>query len=132
VADAIRSRLHFDGLWCLEADGVRTAAPSDRVLSMGDRSWKNYEATVRLTIHGFTPSAPGPPTYDVTHFGVAMRWRGYHTDGLQPRRKWYPLGAQGEFLLRQKTCRWRILFDNLTENHRRTQRARRACMLANP
>jgi hypothetical protein len=103
-----------DGSWRLEEDGVRTAQPYyDRVLTMGDTSWTNYEATVRLTVHGFTPSEPGPPTYNVTHFGVAMRWRGHHADGRQPSRKWYPLGAQGEFLLNDNldSCRWRILFD---------------------
>jgi hypothetical protein len=80
---------------------------------MGDTTWKNYETTVKLTLHDFTPSQPGPPTYNVTHMGVAMRWRGHHVDGRQPSRKWYPLGAQGEFLLKDNpdSCRWRILFD---------------------
>jgi hypothetical protein len=103
-----------DGLWHSRPDGVYTAEPYyDRVLCMGDNSWTNYEATLRLTVHSFTPSAPGPPTYDVTHFGVAMRWRGHHADGLQPSRKWFPLGAQGEFLLAADpgACQWRILFD---------------------
>lgn len=103
-----------DGLWHLKEDGVRTAEPYyDRVLNLGDDTWTNYQTTLRLTVHDFTPSTPGPPTYGVTHFGVAMRWRGHHTDGLQPRRQWYPLGAQGEFLLKEgpQACQWRILFD---------------------
>lgn len=103
-----------DGDWRLEEGGVRTAQRYyDRVLSMGDTSWRNYETNLRLTIHDFTPSVPGPPTYNVTHFGVAMRWRGHHADGRQPSRKWFPLGAQGEFLLKDNpdSCRWRILFD---------------------
>ncbi len=103
-----------DGRWRLDPDGVRTAEPFyDRVLTLGDSSWTNYEADVRLTIHDFTPPAGGPPTYNVTHFGVAMRWRGHHDDGLQPRRKWYPLGAQGEFFVRSDpdSSRWRILRD---------------------
>lgn len=103
-----------DGHWQLQADGVRTVQRYyDRVLSMGDTTWQNYETTVRLTVNDFTPSEPGPPTYNVTHFGVAMRWRGHHADGRQPSRKWYPLGAQGEFLLKANpdSCRWRILFD---------------------
>jgi len=87
-----------DGQWRLEADGVRTTAPYyDRVLSIGDASWTNYETTVRLTVHDFTPSAPGPPTYNVTHFGVAMRWGGHHADGLQPSRRWFPLGRRESF-----------------------------------
>jgi len=107
-----------DGDWQLVEDGVRTTTPYyDRVLSLGDASWTDYEARVRLTVHGFTPSAPGPPTYEVTHMGLALRWQGHHRDGLQPSRRWYPLGAQGEFLLRDRhdDCQWRILFDNVAE-----------------
>ncbi len=103
-----------DGKWELTPAGVHTKEPYyDRVLTIGDSSWTNYEALIKLTIHGWTPSVPGPPTYNVSHFGVAMRWRGHHVDGKQPSRRWYPLGAQGEFLLRNQgdSCRWRILFD---------------------
>lgn len=103
-----------DGKWQLTPLGVRTAEPFyDRVLSLGDNSWYDYEAHIELTIHGWTPSEPGAPTYNVTHFGTALRWRGHHSDRRQPSRKWYPLGAQGEFLLKnaQDSCQWRILFD---------------------
>ncbi len=102
-----------DGKWCLTHAGVRTVEPYyDRVLSMGDQLWTNYETTVRLTVHDFTPPKKGPPTYNVTHFGVAFRWRGHTQDGLQPSRRWYPLGAQGEFLVRNNLsdCQYRILF----------------------
>lgn len=124
-----------DGLWRLEASGVRTSEPYyDRVLSMGDESWTDYETTVRLTIHGFTPSTPGPPTYDVTHFGVAMRWRGHHIDGLQPHRKWFPLGAQGEFLLKDDPdgCQWRILFDGTEDKRPQYADQRNALVLGQP
>ncbi|NND32715.1 MAG: hypothetical protein HKN76_09005 [Saprospiraceae bacterium] len=103
-----------DGNWNLTKEGVRTVEPYyDRVFCIGDTSWQNYEALVKLTVHDWTPSQPGPPTYNVSHFGIAMHWRGHHEDGNQPRRKWYPLGAQGEFLLKEKSdsCHWRILFD---------------------
>jgi hypothetical protein len=102
-----------DGKWKMETDGVRTEERFyDRVLSLGDTSWKNYEALIQLTVHDFTPSSPEPPTYNVTHFGVALRWQGHTTDGRQPSRQWYPLGAQGEFLLKYPdSCQWRILFD---------------------
>lgn len=126
IQDAVQV---VDGKWHLEEDGLRTTAPYyDRVLAIGDTTWVNYSSTIRLTIHGFTPPKPGPPTYNVTHFGVAMRWRGHHAQvessvaayvkrlvrGMeQPNRKWYPLGAQGEFLIKNTldSCRWRILFD---------------------
>jgi hypothetical protein len=43
--------------------------------------------------------------------GVALRWRGHTADGRQPHRRWYPLGAQGEFLIKPNlsSCQWRIL-----------------------
>jgi hypothetical protein len=103
-----------DGNWALGDLGVRTLDPYyDRVLCLGDTTWRDYEADVHLTVHAFTPPAPGPPTYMVTHFGVALRWNGHHQDGFQPHRKWYPLGAQGEFLIRESpdSSRWRLLFD---------------------
>ncbi len=102
-----------DGEWELTSQGVRTAQRYyDRVLSMGDTTWKNYEVEVRLTLHSFTQPQKGPPTFDVTHFGIAHRWRGHHLDGRQPSRKWFPLGAQGEFMVKPHpdSCRWRILF----------------------
>ena len=46
-----------------------------------------------------------------------MRWRGHHRDEHSPHRKWYPLGAQGEFLLKGegRGGQWRILFDKLAD-----------------
>jgi len=101
-----------DGYWRLTDNGVRTVQPwYDRVLAMGDASWHNYEATVRLTLHDYIPPQPGPPTYNVTHIGLSLRWRGHTTDGRQPGRQWYPLGAQGELLLDNDPprCRWRVV-----------------------
>jgi hypothetical protein len=124
-----------DGHWELVDDGVRTLQPYyDRVLSLGDTSWSDYETTVKLTVHGFTPSQAGPPTYNVTHFGLAMRWRGHHTDGRQPNRKWFPLGAQGEFLLKEApdSCQWRILFDGIPDKPATYATARNRLVLGEP
>ena len=112
VEDLQRAAQVVDGKWVLTEDGVRTAEPYyDRVLTIGDSSWVNYEVNLSLTVHDFTPPEPGPPTYDVSHFGVALRWRGHVPDGRQPNRQWYPLGSQGELLLRAEgdSCRWRVL-----------------------
>ncbi|MEM1136321.1 MAG: hypothetical protein AAGI07_10830 [Bacteroidota bacterium] len=103
-----------DGKWEITPEGVKTVEPYyDRVLTIGDTNWTNYEANITFTINGFTPPEKGPPTFNVTHFGVAFRWRGHAPDRLQPNRKWFPLGAQGEFLLKNNldSCTWRILFD---------------------
>lgn len=102
-----------DGDWTLTTDGVRTGRPwYDRVLSLGDINWTDYEAHVRLTLHGFKQPQRGPPTYHVSHFGVSLRWRGHTADGKQPSERWYPIGAQGELLLANDPAqsRWRVLF----------------------
>jgi hypothetical protein len=103
-----------DGEWRLTDDGVRTSSPwYDRVLAVGDGSWRDYEATVLVTLHGFTPAQRGPPTYRVPHVGLTLRWPGHSPDGRQPSRQWYPLGAATEFLIQTDggTGRWRILPD---------------------
>jgi len=42
-----------DGRWELTPEGVKTAEPYyDRVLTIGDTNWTNYEANIELTIHG--------------------------------------------------------------------------------
>lgn len=124
-----------DGEWRLHPDGVRTVQRYyDRVLTLGDTNWTDYEALVHLTVHDFTPPKPSPPTYDVTHFGVAMRWRGHHDDGRQPRRKWFPLGAQGELLVRTHpdSSRWRVLRDQPSDKPPLFQRGHERVELGAP
>ncbi|MCR9296526.1 MAG: hypothetical protein NXI32_27765, partial [bacterium] len=101
----------IDGKWALQTDGLRTMESwYDRVVGVG-KDWADFDARVLLTIHGFTPSQKGPPTYGVSHCGLALRWPGHTADGLQPSRKWFPMGCQGELLLRRPAseCRWRAL-----------------------
>jgi hypothetical protein len=103
-----------DGDWRLTDEGARTASPwYDRVLAVGDESWRDYEATVLVTLHGFTPAQRGPPTYGVPHVGLTLRWPGHSPDGRQPSRQWYPLGSATEFLIQAdgRSGRWRILPD---------------------
>ncbi len=107
-----------DGHWELTDSGVRTQQRwYDRVLTMGDQSWKNYDARIQLTLHDVTPSQRNAPTYNVSHFGVALRWQGHTADGRQPSRRWFPLGAQGEFLIRNNldNNQWRILHNGGAE-----------------
>jgi hypothetical protein len=101
-----------DGDWILTPEGVRTRRPYyDRVLAIGDLNWQDYEATVEVTFHGFAEPKPGPPTYNVSHAGIGLRWQGHQEDGLQPRVQWYPVGAANEFQLFPDLTRshWRIL-----------------------
>lgn len=115
-----------DGAWRLEPGGVRTAAPwYDRVLAIGSMSWRDYEVTVDVTLHGFTGPEKCGPYYGVTHFGIGLRWQGHHEDGKQPRVQWYPLGSANEFMLfpDPSRMRWRILYGG-PRGQRRAPRTR--------
>lgn len=86
IADAAQA---VDGLWQLEADGVRTAITGyDRLLDIGDVTWTDYQVTVPVTIHSSDPGIYG------TACGLLLRWKG-HSDwgGFQPAIGWTPLGA---------------------------------------
>ncbi len=101
----------MDGKWELTPDGVRTTeAYYDRILAFGDSTWTNYEVETTVIFHDFTPPAPGPPTYNVSHAAIASRFPGHDVDEHQPHRKWFPLGATSEFRLTTQldSCRWRI------------------------
>ncbi len=77
-----------DGNWSLSSAGVRTLEIGyDRLIAIGDLTWTNYDATVDVTLHS-TPDQNKAPI-----LGLAMRWVGHDDDGLQPRLKWWPLGA---------------------------------------
>ena len=100
-----------DGHWKRVPGGIRTVAPYyDRVLAVGDSSWRNYEVTTTVIFHEFAPPRPGPPTFGVSHAAIATRWPGHDRDTQQPHVKWFPLGATAEFRLTDglDSCRWRI------------------------
>lgn len=109
-----------DGLWKLTPEGVRVVEPYyDRVLAIGDESWTDYEVTVPVTFHGFRKPGANDGGRNVVHAAIAVRWPGHHDEAgnhegersVQPRTKWYPLGATAEFMIQKHpdSCRWRIL-----------------------
>lgn len=115
-----------DGKWKLTQRGVRSVQPYyDRVLAIGDSSWRDYEVSTTVTFHRFTPPNTSPNTTSVTHAAIATRWPGHDADGQQPSVKWYPLGATAEFRLTWNLdqCRWRI-FDGKRPFHVESQRRR--------
>ncbi|MBW3578476.1 MAG: DUF1349 domain-containing protein [Actinobacteria bacterium] len=89
-----------DGRWTVADDGtIRTAQLGyDRLITLGDLSWRNYEVQVPVTVHGFGPGAysylSGAPLV-----GLALRWQGHSrrdtNDTSQPRYYWWPTGALG-------------------------------------
>ncbi|MBE0597755.1 MAG: hypothetical protein IH614_10835 [Desulfuromonadales bacterium] len=90
-----------DGLWQAASDGVRpTILGYDRLLAIGDSSWRDYEVTVPLTVMevdpaGFNPISTAPG------LGLQMRWNGHTTSdgsfGQQPLFGWRPVGASAWF-----------------------------------
>ena len=78
-----------DGKWTWGVNGVRPEIPGyDRLIAIGDLTWKDYEITVPITIHGFGFGVGG------SIVGIVTRWDG-HDDwgGDQPVAGWYPMGA---------------------------------------
>ncbi len=83
-----------DGRWRSDETGIRPVEPGyDRLLAVGDRTWKDYDARVRFTLHGFDKAGYYPIAYG-PGLGVLLRFQG-HRDwgGLQPRHGWWPMGA---------------------------------------
>jgi len=102
-----------DGSWLIESNGVRTTQLGyDRILSIGDINWYDYEATVPVTLHGidsicFTDIANNPCNGGAL-VGLLARWQGHHpTNNNQPSHEWKPLGAFGAY-------RWKYNGSNLT------------------
>ncbi|MBW3548938.1 MAG: fibronectin type III domain-containing protein, partial [Actinobacteria bacterium] len=83
-----------DGLWALDGDSVRSIKLGyDRLITLGDLSWQDYEVTVPVTVYGLGPGA-GTPESGAPLVGLALRWQG-HTprDSEQPAIGFYPTGA---------------------------------------
>ena len=101
-----------DGRWAPVDDGVRCSEPYyDRVLALGDDSWRDYEVRTTVVVHGYTPPGEGPPTYGSSCVALAARWPGHDVDKHSPHRRWYPVGAICAFELGAslKDGHWRVL-----------------------
>jgi len=86
-----------DGNWVIDGGTARPAVLDfDRLLAIGDLSWRDYTVTVPITILSIDPAGfPGPS--NGPGVGVMVRWQGHFTadgDG-QPRTGWRRLGALG-------------------------------------
>lgn len=80
-----------DGNWVLTGGKVRPATGEtgfDRLIAVGDISWRDYTVTVPVTIHSIQQDkSPG--------VGLIVRWLGHFDsgNGLQPYAGWRRLGA---------------------------------------
>jgi hypothetical protein len=91
-----------DGHWIIDGDAVRpTAFDYDRLLAIGDMSWRDYTVTVPITYFDIDPEGYLPPS-DGPGVGVLVRWRGHFDNGINhgPVDGWSQFGALGWY-------RWR-------------------------
>ncbi len=123
-----------DGKWSLLAGGVRILEPGyDRLIALGDTTWTDYEATVKVTVHGLDSSqAAWDASSGGPGIGILMRWKG-HTNSpvfypsiTQPLSGYIPLGAIGWFHWRKgwgytSPNQWEIMTPGGTDLAVRTQ-----------
>jgi hypothetical protein len=86
-----------DGEWALDGDGVRpTVFDFDRLLALGDLSWRDYTVTVPITVFGIDESGYTAPS-NGPGVGIMVRWQGHYDAGndVNPRTGWRRLGGLG-------------------------------------
>jgi regulation of enolase protein 1 (concanavalin A-like superfamily)/LmbE family N-acetylglucosaminyl deacetylase len=71
----------FEGQWAYDGNGIRPVATGfDRVITLGDMHWTDYEVTAEMTFNSFDTSRPVVGSA----VGLALGWQG-HSDWGQPR-----------------------------------------------
>ncbi|RIK42591.1 MAG: hypothetical protein DCC55_08395 [Chloroflexi bacterium] len=87
-----------DGKWALQGANLRPVELGyDRLVAIGDVSWKDYEVVVPLVIHGIDEEGFKSPS-NGPGVGVLLRWQGHYNEaGEQPNNGWQQLGALGWF-----------------------------------
>ena len=62
-----------------------------RLIAVGDMSYSDYEAVVRVTLNEIEPYFESPSNRPA--LGLIARWAGHPPDGNQPSWHWDPIGA---------------------------------------
>ncbi len=71
----------FEGQWTHDGTGIRPVATGfDRVITLGDMAWTDYEVRAEITFNSFDQSRPVVGSA----VGLALGWQG-HSDWGQPR-----------------------------------------------
>jgi hypothetical protein len=91
---------YIDGKWGKDRFGLRALRSGyDRIFLVGDRSWRDYEATAEITVHRID-RATGPKS-GFNGLGLIMRFSGHTIGGhrnfpfSQPKSGYQPFGAIG-------------------------------------
>jgi hypothetical protein len=101
VVDAQEVLQIVDGLWSWDERGIRPQAVGyDRLLTVGDMTWRDYEAALTITVHELDKSRLGKMPSWGCNVTVFPRWQG-HTDNpiqySQPKHGWMPTGPMHGF-----------------------------------
>ncbi len=84
-----------DGQWIIDNGAARpTVLDFDRLVAIGDLSWRDYTVTVPITILSMDPSGYTAPS-NGPGIGIMVRWQGHYwvENDTQPRTGWRRLGA---------------------------------------
>ncbi|WP_374688889.1 DUF1349 domain-containing protein [Promineifilum sp.] len=87
----------IDGLWAIDNGGARpTVLDFDRLIGIGDMSWRDYTVTVPITVFGIDAEGYKAPS-NGPGVGVLVRWQGHYaaSEGESPRTGWRRLGGLG-------------------------------------
>ncbi len=85
-----------DGKWSINESGITNVDIGyDRMFTLGQMDWQDYEVIVPVTVHSVDPNGFDYPS-NYPGFGIFMRWQG-HTDNPidceQPHCGWIPHGS---------------------------------------
>lgn len=86
-----------DGNWIINGGTIEpTWIDFDRLVALGNMSWKDYTVTVPITINAIDDTGFGAPS-NGPGIGVMVRWLGHYDadNGFQPQTGWRRLGAMG-------------------------------------
>jgi hypothetical protein len=108
-----------DGRWTIASGAAQIIERGyDRILAVGDTSWKDYDATVRLKVTGLdtTLVAYNAPS-NGPGIGLLMRWAGHTNNpnpGRQPLEGYLPIGASATLSWTSvNSQRWEMFGNNL-------------------
>lgn len=104
-----------DGLWQVTPAGLRIMNDGyDRLVAIGDSTWRDFEIVVPITIHSFDPAGYGSINGSPS-IGLFFGWSG-HTDnpvsGWQPKTGYKPYGC-GAFYRFETTGEKLSIWDNV-------------------
>lgn len=87
----------IDGLWTMSKGKVSPYEIGyDRLLALGDMTWKDYEVVVPITIHGINAACYQYPSIHAG-VGVVLRWKGHSDWGSDPYASAQPAFGPGPY-----------------------------------